>query len=198
MGETSTPVVGSTRTSILGYELTPIVFIDDVAAHVAKFPSEEVAQRALQDAYGKYKSLESTIVANRGGLQRKIPDLKSTLQSVQYLRSKMAAGEAVRTHFELNSQLYASARVQNVQHVSLWLGANVMVEYTFDEAEALLTQNIQQASESLKKLDDEIQFVKEQIITAEVNIARVINFGVAQRKAAAIAAATSAVAATSK
>ena len=40
--------------------------------------------------------------------------------------------------FSLSDQVYARARVSDVQAVNLWLGAGVMLEYTLEAAQALL------------------------------------------------------------
>lgn len=40
--------------------------------------------------------------------------------------------------FSLSDQVYARAKVENVDSVGLWLGAGVMVEYDLDDAKALL------------------------------------------------------------
>ena len=59
--------------------------------------------------------------------------------------------------------------------VGLWLGANVMVEYNFSEAIILLNKNLKNAEAKLKESDDDIDFLKDQITTSEVNMARVYN-----------------------
>ena len=40
--------------------------------------------------------------------------------------------------FSLSDQVYARARIGNVDSVGLWLGAGVMVEYALAEAKSLL------------------------------------------------------------
>lgn len=42
--------------------------------------------------------------------------------------------------FSLADQVYAHAKVSNVDSVGLWLGAGVMVEYSLDEAKELLVR----------------------------------------------------------
>jgi len=59
--------------------------------------------------------------------------------------------------------------------VSLWLGANIMVEYSFEEARALLTRNLENALSNFKVFEEDLSFLKDQITTVEVNIARVYN-----------------------
>lgn len=45
--------------------------------------------------------------------------------------------------------IYTKASVDNTGTVCIWLGANVMVEYTYDEAIALLQQNYDTAAQRL-------------------------------------------------
>jgi len=57
-----------------------------------------------------------------------------------------------------------------------------MLEYTLDDAKELLEKNKQSAEASLKSLDEDIDFLSEQIVTIEVNIARIHNWEVKQRR----------------
>jgi len=46
--------------------------------------------------------------------------------------------------------VWAKAKVpKGNKKVHLWLGANIMVEYTFEEARALLTKNLENATQNL-------------------------------------------------
>ena len=44
-------------------------------------------------------------------------------------------------NFELGNQVYAKARVKPTTKASLWLGADVMLEYPLDEATQLLVHS---------------------------------------------------------
>ena len=44
--------------------------------------------------------------------------------------------------FSLSDQVYARAKLSNVESVGLWLGAGVMVEYALEEAKELLVRCI--------------------------------------------------------
>jgi len=44
--------------------------------------------------------------------------------------------------------------------VSLWLGANVMLEYSLDQAEDLLTKNFNQANLTMEQADTDLDFLK--------------------------------------
>lgn len=40
--------------------------------------------------------------------------------------------------FAISDQAFAKAKVPVTDHVNLWLGANVMLEYTLEDAKSLL------------------------------------------------------------
>lgn len=48
--------------------------------------------------------------------------------------------------------------------------ANVMLEYSIDEAESLLKKNQEAASTNLKQVEADMDFLREQITTMEVSI----------------------------
>ena len=57
-----------------------------------------------------------------------------------------------------------------------------MVEYDYEEALKLLTKNLANAEAKIKETEDDIDFLKDQITTTEVNMARVYNQGVLNNK----------------
>ncbi|KAJ2770262.1 peptide chain release factor 1, partial [Coemansia nantahalensis] len=83
----------------------------------------------------------------------------------------------------VNDTLYAHATVPPADSVNLWLGANVMLEYTTDEAQELLASKLSVAKTSLEHVVEDLEFLRDQITTMEVNIARVYNWDVKQRRA---------------
>ena len=60
----------------------------------------------------------------------------------------LQAEETMETQFLLSEQVYARANVPPTDKVCLWLGANVMLEYTLDDAEVLLKKNCEQVCSS--------------------------------------------------
>ena len=117
------------------------------------------------------------MVRAREGLKIKLPEIKKTLESVAILYQRSQGEEKeIETQFMVSDNIYARAKVpNNTGKVGLWLGANVMVEYTFKEALALLTKNLKNAEDKLNEADGDIDFLKDQITTTEVNMARVYN-----------------------
>ena len=78
--------------------------------------------------------------------------------------------------------IFAKADISNSGVVHLWLGANVMLEYTYDEAIELLSSKLEKASKDLDMISDNLSFVRNQIITSEVNISRIYNWDVRKRR----------------
>ena len=99
---------------------------------------------------------------------------------VALLKSRAATDvKQVETNFLVSDNIWAKATIPNESgRVGLWLGANVMVEYSHDEALRLLIKNQTSAQEKLTETEGDIDFLKDQITTTEVNMARVYNQGV--------------------
>ncbi len=102
---------------------------------------------------------------------------------VALLKSRaMTADKEIETNFLLSDNIWAKATVPNeTGRVGLWLGANVMVEYSYDDAIKLLGRNLASAEEKLAETEGDIDFLKDQITTTEVNMARIYNQGVANK-----------------
>lgn len=90
----------------------------------------------------------------------------------------------MEAHYEVSDAVYSKASIplSENQPVYLWLGANVMVELTVDEAIAQLKKSEEQAHQSMEKLRSDLEFLKDQMTTSEVNIARVYNWDVRERR----------------
>lgn len=94
----------------------------------------------------------------------------------------VVAVQATDFDFELSDNIYAKATVEDPPYVCLWLGANVMVEYSFEEAMDLLAANLKNAEESLEVLKKDIEYIKDNVTVTEVGIARVFNYDVKRRR----------------
>ena len=57
-----------------------------------------------------------------------------------------------------------------------------MLQYPIKEAIELLTQKLSSAKTSLSQVNEDLEFLKEQITTMEVNMARVYNEDVKHRR----------------
>ena len=162
-------------------------FITDVEAFVAKFTAD-AGLVTLRELLNKYNFMFETLTYQKRSILRKIPDIQQSLETVMFIKRKNAEGEKYTTMFPLTDNCHAKAELEPTATVFLWLGANVMLEYPVQEAEDLLTSSQANAQTSLKSLDQSLGFLRDQITTTEVNIARVHNHNVkirALQKAAA-------------
>ena len=89
----------------------------------------------------------------------------------------------VSVDFMLADGLWAKAKSKpNLDKIALWLGANTMVELSFDEAEKMLRENLANAKSNLKEIQEDLNYVKDQVTTSEVNIARVYNYSLLEKR----------------
>lgn len=141
---------------------------------------------ALQTMHSKYKFMESSLVEVRKQVKSRHPELLANLEAVQKLVAKSVegggSGEAFPTYFTLADQVHAKAMVEPTGKVCMWLGADVMLEYTYSEAITLLEQHVGAAEVKMKEADEDLDFIRDQIITVEVNMARTFNHEVEQKR----------------
>ena len=118
-------------------------------------------------------------------MKAKVPEIKRTLEMVVMLKQKHESDDKeVDTNYLVTDNIWAKAKLPNdTGRVGLWLGANVMVEYNFADALALLSKNLSNAQTKYTETEDDLDYLKEQMTTMEVNIARVYNIGVANKQA---------------
>ena len=66
--------------------------------------------------------------------------------------------------------------------VCLWLGANVMLEYSLSDAEELLSKNKSSAERNLAQIAFDLDFLRDQMTITEVTMARLYNWDVRRRQ----------------
>ena len=160
-------------------------FIEDVAAYLANYSSTEEALAGLQEQYQAYKLLESRLLQRRQKLMLKVPDVQRTLACVKTLIERKNAEKDTNVDFELTDGIFAHAKVtaDHASTVYLWLGANVALEYTVEEAAELLQKNLETAQANLETNRRDQVFIKDNITTTEVSMARIYNHDVAMKRA---------------
>lgn len=154
-------------------------FVEDVDAFMAGEENAEEKLKALDEAHQKYKFMESSLVGRRRRLKTQIPDIQSSLAMIEKLKS---ADEEIETEFLLSDQVYAKASVGKTQTVCLWLGANIMLEYTLDDAEKLLVKNKETAATNLGQIAFDLDYLRDQMTITEVTMARLYNWDVRRRQ----------------
>lgn len=171
-------------------------FLSNVDEHLTLTKTNhEQALAKQQDLYSKYKFIEMRLAASKGNLKGKMPEIKKTLEVLKFLKAKSEGDDDEYTsNFELAPNILAKAKLQKVDSVCLWLGANVMMEFSFEEAQTLLSGNLETASVNLSRVDEQLGFLRDQITTTEVNMARVYNHEVRMRRLGKLPAADDAAA----
>lgn len=161
-------------------------FVEDIAKWVkSSGDTAENLLKRLSEQYSKYKLAEHKLIKSTANLESKIPDIKKTLQTLHFLKKQLAESEkGFTTNYGLTESVFCEAEVPPQKTVHLWLGANVMVEYSFDEAIALLERNLKSATENLLNTQEDLAWLQEQQTVLEVNNSRVYNYDVIQHRQA--------------
>lgn len=150
----------------------------------------------LQMRLEQYKFMEESKRSTLKNLDTKIPDIQNTLNMCKFLKERsndIKNGEDeddeelakdLKVDYQLNDTIYATAQIplENCEKVSLWLGANVMLEYPIDEAIKMLTQRLDNTKANRTTTLEDIDYLRANITTMEVNTARVYNWDVQRRK----------------
>ncbi|CRG93113.1 prefoldin subunit 3, putative [Plasmodium gallinaceum] len=149
--------------------------------HITEFlqnKNEETMLRLAKELLLKYKFMEHTFVTRQMNTEKKIPELKDALRVVNtlYKRKEMGESKNMELYFPLEESLYAKGIIEKTDHILLWLGANVMVEFPFNEAIDLLNHHLDRAINLYEEMDKELLWLHEQISTTEINISRIHNY----------------------
>ncbi|XP_021686779.2 prefoldin subunit 3 isoform X2 [Hevea brasiliensis] len=144
-------------------------FVEDVETYLTQSGLDvNSALSFLQERLQQYKLVEMKFLAQQRDLQAKIPDIEKCLDVVATLQAKKGTAEALVADFEVSQGIYSRACIEAADSVCLWLGANVMLEYSCEEATALLQKNFNNAKASLEVLVADLQFLRDQVtITQE-------------------------------
>ena len=138
-------------------------FIDDVDTYMKGDESAEAKIKQFDEIHQKYKFMENNLGTRRKRLKTQVPDIKSSLAMIKKLREKKSEEENMETQFLLSDQVrvrcacliisalykyhskhlnclqvYAKAIIPPTDKVCLWLGANVMLEYTLEGTERFI------------------------------------------------------------
>ncbi|CAI0466927.1 unnamed protein product [Linum tenue] len=141
-------------------------FVEDVETYLTQSGLDvNSALSFLQERLQQYRVVEMKLLAQQRDLQ-----------------SKKGTGEALIADFEIAEGIYSRASIDESDSVCLWLGANVMLEYSCEEATALLQKNLENAKASLEVLIADLQFLRDQVTITQVTVARIYNWDVHQRR----------------
>lgn len=133
-----------------------VKFIDDVGAFSEQFTppaSPELLIGAFSDIFGKFKALEANLSQKSVNFIEKIPEIEKSLAIVLNLKKKQDEEETLVARYSLADTVFGKAEIDtSAGVVGLWLGANVMLEYTYDDAIALLTSKEENAKREFEEV----------------------------------------------
>ncbi|ORX63691.1 hypothetical protein DL89DRAFT_276796 [Linderina pennispora] len=161
--------------TLLGAESRNRPFVDDVEAYL-KTDTVQATLNKFTEAASKYKYMgELEAAAAAEPWEGKIPDIEKTL----------SMDEPVKTLFEVNDTLFAHATIPPTETVNLWLGAQCHARvYLGRGPESCWRAKLDIAKNNLKDTVEDLEFLRDQITTMEVNTARVYNWDFAATPAA--------------
>lgn len=149
-------------------------FIEDIEAFA---PTAEKAQELYREKYDlkqKYRLLEQKLIESQLQLKKSRPSVLENIDAIEKLEQRSGSKE-MTTRFQLADSLYSKANFTCDGTVYLWLGADLMVEYSYKEAKDLLYENLKQLDNQINEGEEKLSFLREQIITTEVTISRTVN-----------------------
>ncbi|EGG15267.1 prefoldin alpha-like domain containing protein [Cavenderia fasciculata] len=156
-----------------------VSFIENVDEYL-KDKELETVFKQLQEGYNKYKYFESKLTNNVSILTNRSKQLQETIKIIDTMETKQE--DTFTMNYELSEGVFSSAEISKPKSVYLWLGANIMLEYSFDEAKQVLAKNLSSVEKQLSDTIQDLGFVKDQITTTDVNVSRVYNYDVIQRR----------------
>ncbi|KAL6936438.1 uncharacterized protein HGUI_03630 [Hanseniaspora guilliermondii] len=87
--------------------------------------------------------------------------------------------------YELEDGLFAFASIptkSETNTVSLWLGSGILMEFTYGEALQILNEKSDVYTNKINEIIEDVEFLREQITTLQVNLSKVYNYSVLQKR----------------
>ncbi|EAY07791.1 Prefoldin subunit family protein [Trichomonas vaginalis G3] len=160
--------------SLNSYGVPKAEFIEDIKAAAPTPEAAEKLYREKTELMSKYRMLETHFLEKQQNFKRSRPSVAENLNAIKKLEAMADKGD-VKTNFQLADSLYSTATINSESTVCLWLGANIMVEYPFSEAKTLLTENLAALDKQIDDISKNLIFLRDQIITTEVTLSRIVN-----------------------
>lgn len=167
-------------------------FVEDVGKLIPVPEDFERVFGKFQERLSQYRFMQQSKTATVRQLHTRVPDIRNSLCLCEEL-AKKDEKEPLQMDFALNDTLYMRAKVDRCagskdepSRVGLWLGADVMLEYPVEEAIQVLKEKLTEAERNLEDAQEDLEFLRENITTMEVNCARLYNWDVEHRRTPAV------------
>nr|CCC91227.1 putative prefoldin [Trypanosoma congolense IL3000] len=171
-----------------------VEYISDMATYVKNGGGADTVVSNLVLDSSKYEHMEKRLVSSLANLDYKVPTIKKTLNALEFLQKQLEENAdqpaedgkeaGVRSYYCLTDSVFGEAVIKPQKTVHLWMGAKVMVEYTFDEATELLKKNLKNAEINMRNTKEDLAWVQEQLTNLQINISRVYNYDLKNKREA--------------
>lgn len=163
-------------------------FIETVETFVGSCDPTHV-ESLFKELLQKYRFMERSLLGQKDTLRAKTVAIRETMDAIKLLqkqrdKAKEGANGDLKAHLQLAETLHVEATVPPTDTVCLWLAADVVMEYTLEEAEEVLSRSLKFANKYLEEAEADMEWLRTQITMTEVNVARVHNFAVLKREQA--------------
>ena len=160
-----------------------MTFIEDIPDWCTKYGHEQLVEE-LNIFLNKYKYMEAQTLKHSESIKLKLPDIEKALESVVFVKDKYEKKDEkeLNVDFMVAHNLWAKADVPVSETVCLWLGADILCEYSHNDAIELLNKNLLNAKNTLKNNQVTVDFLRDQITICEVNMSRAYNEYVEKQK----------------
>ncbi|KAL7677709.1 hypothetical protein ACOME3_003947 [Neoechinorhynchus agilis] len=177
------PVINHEASSENSIGAPSVIFIKDVKSFMedgGKDTNQVLSQFAM--TLQKYSIMIQNLKNRVSNYEEQIPEMESSLEIVKLAKVNKSEGRKMDVFVNLTDDVSVKGIVPATDKVLLWLGANVLAEYSLDEAETFLNKSISDLKNAAEVCSNDIEFLQKQITVIEVNTSRVYNYGVCKRK----------------
>jgi prefoldin subunit 5 len=161
-------------------------YIEDLGDFLKKQGLEDRADEVVEELNRLLRGLkihQQKLASEKADLERRLPELKDNVRLIEELKRK----DETKIRFMAADSVWIDGMIEKPKDgsepkVALWLGAGVMMEYTYGEAEELLGKSITSSETAIENKRKELIALKQQITTCEVTMARFYNFELARKR----------------
>uniref|UniRef100_A0AC34FY46 Prefoldin subunit 3 n=1 Tax=Panagrolaimus sp. ES5 TaxID=591445 RepID=A0AC34FY46_9BILA len=150
--------------------------------------SIEEAQKRVDTNYRKYKLVEQNLTAQKEKIEENEPEFAVGRELLAKMKEALEDPDyewPMEITYPLAEQIFAKAHVDKFETLTIVLGNGSFADVTIDEADKMFTKNLNDINRLTTQLGEEINFIKDQVTTSEVNVAHLYNYNVILKKAAA-------------
>lgn len=155
-------------------------FAEDPSLLILPGDTLELTLRKIAELAAKYRMLEGNLQTKRDRAQARLLELQRSIDAIEIVQGH--SSDQIEFEYELADTLYAHALITEKSRVSIYLGANTIMELAPKEAIEMLSGKIQDVGGVIKETEDVLFFLREQITTCEVSQARLYNVAMRERR----------------